>query len=191
MSKIKKDNLLITVHPEIALDWDQALNERPLNTISVYSHYNAHWKCHVCGHTWDAVVGSRSLGRGCPACGGQIVIKGKNDLATKFPEIAAEWDYEKNAPITPDGVSFGAIKKYSWICPKCGYTYDASVNQRTNSKSGCPYCSNHKVMPGYNDFAAKYPELAKEWDFDGNSENSNRAIYRIISFHKRKGEATC
>ena len=84
-------------------------------------------KCHVCGHTWDAVVGSRSLGRGCPACGGQIVIKGKNDLATKFPEIAAEWDYEKNAPITPDGVSFGAIKKYSWICPKCGYSYDASL----------------------------------------------------------------
>lgn len=55
-------------------------------------------KCHVCGHTWDAVVGSRSLGRGCPACGGQIVIKGKNDLATKFPEIAAEWDYEKTRP---------------------------------------------------------------------------------------------
>ena len=28
---------------------------------------------------------------------------------------------------------------------------------------GCPVCSNHKVLAGYNDLETLYPLLAKEW----------------------------
>ena len=32
-----------------------------------------------------------------------------------------------------------------------------------NSGNNCPYCSNQKILPGYNDLQSKFPELAKEW----------------------------
>ena len=62
--------------------------------------------------------------------------EGKKDLVSMFPDIAKEWDYKKNYPVTPDKVNYGAVKKYFWICPICGNSYPASVNQRTNTNSG-------------------------------------------------------
>ena len=39
-----------------------------------------------------------------------------NDLETKFPDIAKEWDYEKNAPLTPKQILAGSNKKVWWLC---------------------------------------------------------------------------
>ena len=44
-------------------------------------------------------------------------------LAERFPELAMEWDYEKNGVLTPENVSYGSNKKVWWICPKCGQSY--------------------------------------------------------------------
>ena len=167
----KGSHSLQELFPTIALEWDNDRNEFASNETAAFSHYKAHWICRKCGYKWKADVNSRTKsGRGCPACGGQVVIKGKNDLKTVFPIIAQEWDYEKNNPTLPEDVSFGSTKKFYWKCPSCGYSYNASANQRTNSKSGCPYCSNHKVMPGFNDLETLHPELADEWDYQGNGD---------------------
>ena len=32
----------------------------------------------------------------CPFCSHKKLLSGYNDLATTYPQIAAEWDYEKN-----------------------------------------------------------------------------------------------
>ena len=40
----------------------------------------------------------------CPFCSGYRIGQG-NSLSDKFPEVASEWDYEKNAKIRPDTVS--------------------------------------------------------------------------------------
>ena len=98
-----------------------------------------------------------------------MIDKGKS-LAYNFPELAKEWDYEKNTPLTPFDVSYGSTKKVYWKCPTCQNSYPASVNQKTNHHSGCPYCSNHKLMPGMNDLATKHPTLAEEWDYIENRE---------------------
>ena len=29
--------------------------------------------------------------------------------------------------------------------------------------SGCPYCANRKVLPGFNDLSTVQPPVAKEW----------------------------
>ena len=34
---------------------------------------------------------------------------------------------------------------------------------------GCPYCSNKKVLPGFNDLATTNPELLDEWDYSRNT----------------------
>lgn len=56
-------NDLVTVRPELAAEadgWDPT-------TVSIGSHARRSWRCSE-GHTWKAVVHSRSLGRGCPSC---------------------------------------------------------------------------------------------------------------------------
>ena len=54
----------------------------------------------------------------------------------------------------------GCGKKVWWTCSK-GHDYQATINHRSNG-SGCPYCSNYKVLTGYNDLATINPEL---WQF--------------------------
>jgi len=71
-------------------------------------------------------------------------ILGVNDLQSKFPEIAAEaygWD--------PATVVAGSHQKKSWIC-NLGHTWDAIINVRTSSNTGCPTCAEYGFNPGGN-----------------------------------------
>lgn len=92
---------------------------------------------------------------------------GVNDLETKFPDIAKEWDYEKNI-LSPKDFCYSSNKKVWWTC-KEGHNYQRNINDRTNQGQGCPYCSGHKTLKGYNDFGTHHPDLLAEWDFDKNT----------------------
>ena len=84
-------------------------------------------------------------------------MKGK-PLSETHPELAAQavgWD--------PSFVSAGTNKKRMWKC-SLGHTWDATPNNRTALNRGCPYCSNQKVLAGFNDLATTNPELAAEAD---------------------------
>lgn len=99
------------------------------------------WKCSKCSEEWQAKVGNRSiLGRGCPYCTNQKIRVGKNDLATTHPQLAAEWDYEKNDK-TPQEVTYGSGKKVWWKCP-FGHSYQANPLHRTVGSTNCPICNS-------------------------------------------------
>lgn len=51
-------------------------------------------------------------------------------LADLFPSIAKEWDYERNAPLTPELVAAHSGKKAYWICEK-GHRYSSVIASRT------------------------------------------------------------
>lgn len=53
-----------------------------------------HWKCKN-GHEWTTTLNNRARGSNCPYCSGRYAISGENDIATLFPELLKEWDYEK------------------------------------------------------------------------------------------------
>ena len=95
---------------------------------------------------------------------GTKCITGVNDLGTLFPEIAAQWHPEKNGDMTPNTVQPGSNFRAFWRCEK-GHEWIASINGRGSSKQfcGCPFCSNRKVLSGYNDIASQYPELKLQW----------------------------
>ena len=38
------------------------------NDVTAGSQRKGWWLCPNCGHEWEAVIGSRSQGRGCPEC---------------------------------------------------------------------------------------------------------------------------
>ena len=91
-----------------------------------------------------------------------------NSLASRFPEIAKEWSYEKNGTLTPDKVTYGSSKNVWWKCPKhADHFYLASPNDRTYSHRGCPYCNNMEVCSS-NNLAVTHPLLAAQWDYDLN-----------------------
>lgn len=119
------------------------------------------WRCER-GHSWQASPYSRTSGSGCPYCTGKLVGAGVNDLATLYPALAGEWDYEKNAPLTPGEVSVGSHRKVWWRCGN-GHEWQALIKSRV-SGAGCPVCANRVAAPGENDLASEYPELAGEWD---------------------------
>ena len=61
------------------------------------------------------------------------------------PLVAKEWDYEKNQPLRPENFTYGSTYKVWWICSK-GHSYDATINNRTNRKSGCPICAGNSPL---------------------------------------------
>ena len=109
-------NDLETQNPLLASEWHPTKNgEISPRGIALNSNKKVWWLCAM-GHTYEATPNNRVRGKGCPYCSGRRVLPGKNDLLTKNPELAAEWDYEKNYPIRPEDIMPGRNKTAWWIC---------------------------------------------------------------------------
>ena len=92
----------------------------------------------------------------------------KPTLPEAFPEIAKEWDDEKNSkPASAFYPSSG--KKAFWRCPE-GHSYETPIEKRTRRGDGCPFCSGRRVLKGFNDLATTNPELIDEWDYERNPD---------------------
>jgi hypothetical protein len=78
-------NDLATVNPALA---SEALFDP--STVTEFSNKKLPWRCSL-GHEWITTPAHRSVGNGCPACGGKRVEPGFNDLATTHPEVAELW----------------------------------------------------------------------------------------------------
>ena len=96
-----------------------------------------------------------------------IQYEKENSLATKSPNIAADWHPTKNGYVTPEKISFASGRKVWWL-GKCGHEWQMSVSNR-NHGMGCPICANKKVLAGFNDLPTTHPELAAEWDHAKNT----------------------
>lgn len=93
--------------------------------------------------------------------------KREESLEIINPDLASEWDFNKNAPLTPCQMVPASDKRVWWKCGKCGYSWIASVYDRNNG-SGCPRCAGLTVWEGANDLKTKRPELIMEWDYERN-----------------------
>jgi len=141
-SHVKKNSIAYT-HPELSEEWNYIRNGNMTpEMFSKGSGEKVWWSC-AKGHEWQATIASRASGAGCPYCSGFKWKTGEGDLLTKFPEIASEWDYEKNNPLTPDKINPGSKKKVWWTCKK-GHSYQATPNSRTSNGTGCPICAGRK-----------------------------------------------
>ena len=111
------------------------------SSFTAYSDAIVWWKCSKCGHEWKAAIKNRSRGHRCPCCTNRVVVKGINDLETRYPNIAKEWDLEKNYPLKPSDVVGGFHKNVWWKCSACGHEYQAPPNRRISQGSGCRACA--------------------------------------------------
>lgn len=85
-----------------------------------------------------------------------------NNLLAKCPELLYEWDFTRNSEegLFIEDISYGSNKKVFWI-GKCGHKWETSVKSRTSKGQGCPYCSNNRILVGFNDLQTTNPDLAK------------------------------
>ena len=164
----KKENSIANLFPNVIKEWHPIKNGtlKP-EYISAHTHKKMWWVCSK-GHEYQMVVKHKTEDNcGCPICSNHKILSGFNDLQTLRADIAKEWDYEKNKPLTPDKVAVSANYKVWWICPK-GHSYYYSVAHRTYSGRNCPICSNRQLLLGYNDLVTVNKEIAKDWDYEKN-----------------------
>lgn len=112
------------------------------------------------------------------------MLIGFNDLKTKFPDIASEWDYKKNKK-APSDYTYGSGYSAWWICTKCGMSYKSNINIHIRGHK-CPYCSNQKILPGKNDLKTLFPKLAQEY-----STNNVIPVNSIFPNSHKKVQWTC
>ena len=168
--------------PALQQQWDHAANAH-LGPIDIKPHSckKVCWICDQCPdghlHRWEAIIGNRSNGTGCPQCIGRKVCK-HNCLATNAPLVAAQWDYEVNDG-TPDSVVAQSNQPVGWLCDACGHKWSATPNHRVSKKkAGCLQCAKADAkgrkqtqQPTFAE--CKEPEvraLLAQWDHPRNAE---------------------
>ena len=174
-------NDLASRFPEIAAEWSERNLPLTPDQVTAFKNIKVWWKCHL-GHEWNTLISTRAGGSQCPYCSGIKLLKGFNDLKTKYPSLAAEWS-EKNLPLTPDAVNEKSTKNVWWKCRTCGYEWKAVVKARV--KGGmCPVCAERAVLQGYNDLGTTDPHLLSEWDYEKNSKwtpsNVSRNSMKVV-----------
>lgn len=128
-----------------------------IGNISKGSHAKVYWHCSnpYCNYEWTAKINNRTSKnrQGCPACGGTALIKGVNDLET-YCHQHTELSYlleefvgldKNNKPIKIDEIARGSHSNVQWKCNKCHKIWIATPHNRTDSKSGCPYCNKNST----------------------------------------------
>lgn len=139
---------------ELMKEWNYELNNNfgvfP-NDITLGSHKKVYWKCKKCGYEWQAEVKCRTRkdgkATGCPICGRKKLseyhatpIHGVNDFESNYPELAKEWNYEKNGELLPENITCGNKKIVWWKCPICGNEWENAISLRTKGFGKCKVC---------------------------------------------------
>ena len=168
------DKIYIKDNPDLIKQWHfEKKNNLSPSELTLGSGKKAWWKCEL-GHEWEDTILHRSNGRNCPYCSNHRVLIGYNDLATTNPKLANEWNHEKNTDISIKKITAGSHKKVWWKCAK-GHEWQSVVKERQQGND-CPYCSNKRILAGYNDLATTNPNLIREWNYERNTEITPQQI---------------
>ncbi|MEU0521104.1 Helicase associated domain protein [Streptosporangium sp. NPDC006007] len=98
-----------------------------------------------------------------------------NRLSLCHPDVAADWDYEKNFPFTPDQFSISSSRqKRWWKCPEGHNSYEALISTRTRSRypAKCPECPRSQKLgtnvTNANRLSLLRPDLILSWNKERN-----------------------
>jgi Probable Zinc-ribbon domain len=103
---------------------------------------------------------------GCAVCVGLQLLPGANGL-DQYPDLARQWDYEKNSESDLRFVPTAGTRKSWWICDR-GHSFQRSASERIR-KPRCTICRAGLLT----DYA---PETAKDWDDEKNRGESVRTV---------------
>lgn len=174
----KKEKQYVSNNAQLMAEWDWNKNkENDLDPQHMLqgSNKKAWWKCRN-GHTWQAVIATRTNGVGCPYCSNRRAWKGYNDLATTHPHLAKQWHPQKNDLLSPFDVTYGSERKVWWL-GDCGHEWVSNVTNRVYG-NGCPICKNTTISKKISQIHLSksgslmdtYPKLVEEWHPEKNGD---------------------
>jgi hypothetical protein len=157
-------NSIASIYPEIAKYWDY---ERNIGTPSDYIARKSDvywWRCidKPC-HRWQMPI--LTFKKGCVICANFRLCEDRcNSIAKTCPEIAKEWDYERNKG-TPFDYIAGGPAKFWWRCSiKPCHRWQQNVANRYKLSNGCPICVNKAMCEDRcNSLDVVFPEIAKDF----------------------------
>jgi hypothetical protein len=138
--QVNETNSLATLAPDIAAQWHPERNgDLTPHQVTLRSNKKVWWRCSR-GHEWQIGIDVR-VHNGCPYCANKAVCA-DNCLATTHPEMAAQWDTERNGERTPRDVTAGSNTPVWWRCPiDQEHRWEKPPSFRTGPRSyGCPFC---------------------------------------------------
>jgi rubrerythrin len=172
--------------PEHLIDWDSSINNG-LSPTDIYatSKIIIKWRCHKCGDVYEMPpLQKYQYGSGCPAKSCYKPPSGKS-LAEFYPDIADEWDFDKNYPETPQNVYAKTNKEYFWKCRECGTQIFTQPKKRIiyPKKYSCvnENCIKNSVPNSIDKVRA---DLLQDWDYQANKKIniSNVSINSTVLF---------
>lgn len=134
--------------PRVLRDWDANANKVDPLTLSAGSSVRAKWKCHRCGHTWEAEIAQRTkrLTR-CQRCSTERA-DGLNALAVVRPDLLLEWDTAANGALRPARIKITYDKAVNWHCAEPKHpAYRMSPWARSKVTIGCRFCRQRAKGP--------------------------------------------
>ena len=137
-------NDLVTVRPELALDWSPRNGKLKADMVSEFSNRKVWWKCHVCGYEWQSLISARSGGVKCLCCSGYVTVSGKNDLSITHPVLAGEWSDSNERGVNE--YQSNNREYVWWQCSTCGYEWKAMIYNRVQGRCECPACKRAKQI---------------------------------------------
>lgn len=170
---VRPERSLAATCPEVAKDWDYEGNFPYIPAmVAKTSRAEASWICPKHG-VYRKRINRRTeaSGTGCPKCRKPktVNVKPGRSLAETFPDVAAQWDYEANHPVTPADVTGRSNKKAYFICPVGHGSHESYISNRT-AGHGCPECAprrskvtRRKTALASRTLASSYPDVAAQW----------------------------
>jgi len=139
---------LAITHPEIAAEWHPTRNDGlTASDVVAGAARLAWWRCaRDPAHEWRTEIQQRARrGTGCPICSKSRPRRrpaaGAVTLASRHPEIAAEWHPSRNGERTAASVAAGSQLRAWWLCERDpSHQWQAIVRYRVTSGNGCPLC---------------------------------------------------
>ena len=148
--KVHPDESLAALFPNLIKEWHPTRNDNiDPYTITPKSVLRVWWKCTKNPeHEWNTFVRSRTeTDTGCPYCAKENLEKNLS-VAALYPEIADEWNYEKNKK-SPKDYTAKSGENVWWICKDCLYEWRTQIKNRTLLKSQCPMCARDNQAISY------------------------------------------
>lgn len=146
-----RNGSLATTHPKLASEFHASLNGKlSVDDLHKGSDFAVWWECPTCGFEWEAVVGKRSTGNGCPGpkCYHALIgslareralVSYSESIISLAPQLAIEWDHALNV-YGPDQISPGFTKNIWWKGKDCGHSWKMSPKFRLQKGWDCTRC---------------------------------------------------
>lgn len=134
-------------------DWNKVIS-RPTSTRKLK------WKCSRCGTHYKSIVrtmlrAEKLTGWPCPVCANLVLVKGYNDLKTRYPNIADKL----NSGLDPERIIFSKKTPIEFVCDK-GHVFNKTIAKMLKDDS-CPICHSGGYL-------SENAQLANEWDSEAN-----------------------